>query len=61
MFKTILIAAIALAGAQAIKISSKATSETSAEAFSSATEVPGFGGVALVEWAHEDSDQNTTG
>ena len=31
MFKTTLIAAIALAGAQAIKISSQATSETSAE------------------------------
>ena len=35
MFKTTLIAAIALAGAQAIKISSQATSETSVGALSS--------------------------
>merc|ERR1712242_343442 len=35
MFKTTLIAAIALAGAQAIKINSQATSETSAGALSS--------------------------
>ena len=35
MFKTALIAAIALAGAQAVKISSQATLETSAGAHSS--------------------------
>ena len=45
MFKTTLIAAIALAGAQAIKISSQATSETSAGPFSSGPSLlqPGSG------------------
>ena len=57
MFKTTLIAAIALAGAQAIKISSQATSETSVEALSS---YPGMHSALTVvapsgsEWAgHE--------